>query len=90
MKRLSLITANLALLSPFAFAQTVIPQSQVNMPDIITTIIIFLIALGTYHLTKTKIQQKKPNLPVVIHHVAGAIMAAIIFYVIFFFIGFCF
>ncbi len=29
MKRLSLIpTANLALLSPFAFAQTVIPQSQ--------------------------------------------------------------
>ncbi|OBU20608.1 hypothetical protein C0Z01_07330 [Photobacterium kishitanii] len=90
MKRLSLITANLALLSPSAFAQTVIPQSQVNMPDIITTIIIFLIALGTYHLTKTKIQQKKPNFPVVIHHAAGAIMAAMIFYVIFFFIGFCF
>lgn len=90
MKRLYLITIGLALLSPSAFAQTAIPQPQVDMPEIITMIIVFLIALGVYQLTKNKIQQKKPNLPIAIHHIAGAIMAAIVFYVIFFFIGFCF
>ena len=90
MKRLYLIATSLALLSPSAFAQTTLPQPQINMPEIITLSIVFLIAFGTYHLTKNKIRQKKPHFPVLVHHAAGTIMAIIIFYVLFFFIGFCF
>ncbi|PSU26451.1 hypothetical protein CTM97_11465 [Photobacterium phosphoreum] len=89
MKRLSLIISSFALLSASAFAQTIIPQPQNNIPEIITTSIVFLIAVAAYLLTKNKIQQKRPNLPVMVHHVAGAIMAAIIFYVTFFFVGYC-
>ena len=89
MKHLSLITSSLMLLSPSVFAQTVTPQPQNNMSDTIITGIVFLIAVAAYLLTKNKIQQKRPNLPVIVHHVAGAIMAVIIFYVIFFFIGYC-
>ncbi|PSW33346.1 hypothetical protein C9J21_08535 [Photobacterium phosphoreum] len=89
MKRLSLIISSFALPSASAFAQTIIPQPQNNISDTIITGIVFLIAVAAYLLTKNKIQQKTPNLPVMVHHVAGAIMAAIIFYVIFFFIGYC-
>ncbi|PSU75901.1 hypothetical protein CTM67_15425 [Photobacterium phosphoreum] len=85
----TLISDHFQLRSTSAFAQTIIPQPQNNIPEIITTSIVFLIAVAAYLLTKNKIQQKRPNLPVMVHHVADAIMAAIIFYVIFLFIVYC-